>query len=260
MTDSVIDHPLLTEKYFFPRPDDVEGDGVFEITAADGESMLRCWRSAPHDPAKARTVVFWHGNGEVVADYAPGFAEILNNFGVNVVLAEYRGYGASGGDPCISAILDDAEATFQALGLPEERVIVYGRSLGSFCALELAQRHPKLGGVLLDSSIADVVERILMRVTPEDVDLSLPELEAEVYVRCDHEAKLRSYLGPLLVVHAANDSMVDVSHAERLHAWGGGKDKQLILFHNSDHNSVMSEDREAYFAAVGAFLKRLSAV
>jgi alpha-beta hydrolase superfamily lysophospholipase len=254
---SVIDHPLLTEKYFFPRPDEPPDEGRFEVTAADGESTLVCWRSAPHDPKKAKTVVHWHGNGEVVADYVPEFAQVLNEFGVNVVLAEYRGYGGSGGLSTISAILDDAEAVFQALGLPEEQVIGFARSLGSFCVLELAERHPRLAGVILDSSIADVVERILMRISPEDVDMTEAELEADVYVRCDHEAKLRSYQGPLLVVHAANDSMVNVSHAERLHAWGGGKDKQLVLLPNGDHDSIMVEDRKAYLAAVGTFLRGL---
>ena len=49
----------------------------------------------------AKTVIYFHGNGEVVADYLPSFPEWITRAGCNVLLAEYRGYGMSSGTPAL---------------------------------------------------------------------------------------------------------------------------------------------------------------
>lgn len=249
---SLIDHPTLSERYFFPRPGPL--DDAVMVTAADGVSRLACWRAAPHASADALTVLHFHGNGEIVADHLPELADALLDLGVNVLFAEYRGYGASTGQPTLGAILDDAEAVLAASGCRPARVVAFGRSLGSFCAIELAARHPDLGGVILDSSIADPLERILLRVSPGELGATRAELEADVFARLDHRRKLASYPGPLLVLHAAHDSMVPASHAERNAQWGGGTEKRLVLLPHGDHNSILSENRAAYFQAVAGFL------
>src|SRR4051794_38865165 len=201
---SVIDHPDLTARYFYPR--EAPLDDPFIVTAADGVSELHCWRSEPR--AGKLAIVHFHGNGEVVADYLPDWADALAALDVDVVLAEYRGYGSSTGEPCISAVLDDAVCIVDALGVPPERVIAYGRSLGAYAAVELAQRRPRLGGLVLESAIADPLERIMMRITPDDVGMTVARFEAEVLERLDHRRKLAGFAGRMLVMHAAGDTMV----------------------------------------------------
>jgi fermentation-respiration switch protein FrsA (DUF1100 family) len=56
------------------------------------------------------------------------------------------------------------------------------------------------------------------------------------------------------MMHTRNDDLVPVSHAERLHAWAN-QPKELLVFERGDHNTILSANQEAYFAAVGAFIR-----
>jgi alpha-beta hydrolase superfamily lysophospholipase len=254
MTRDLLDHPLLASRYLFPRRVPL-GDPYF-VAAADGSSLLACHRASPHPGAP--TVLHFHGNGEVVADYVPHMANLLTSLGMNVVFAEYRGYGSSTGSPTVGALLDDAEAIWQALGEPPERVVVFGRSVGSIPAIELAARHPSLCGLVLESSIADPLERLRMRVSAEELGVSPNELASAVLARMDHRAKLARYQGPMLVLHAVHDTLVPCSHAGRNVSWGGAptKDKELILFPRGNHNTIFLENYDQYVAHLCRFIGR----
>lgn len=59
----------------------------------------------------------------------------------------------------------------------------------------------------------------------------------------------------MLLIHAVHDGLIDVGHAERLAAWAGGP-VTLRLFERGDHNGILAENEEAYFAAVAGLLAR----
>jgi len=227
------------------------------VTAADAAARLACFRSTPH--AGAPTLVHFHGNGEVVSDYVPDMAEEFAKLGVNVLFAEYRGYGASTGAPALGAMLDDAAAVLTASGEAPANVVLFGRSIGSLFAIELAARVPNVRGLILESGIADPLERTLFRVSPEELGVSYAELAGAVAARLDHRAKLGRYAGPLLVLHAANDGLVHASHAERTFAWGAGapNDKELVLLPRGNHNSIFLSNYAEYTGALRRFLARL---
>ena len=93
------------------------------------------WRSrAPASPAPrtGRTVVTLRccssstGNGEVVADYVPEFADAFASIGFDTFFAEYRGYGGSTGTPGLVRMLDDVAPILDSLGVPEDRLVLYG--------------------------------------------------------------------------------------------------------------------------------------
>ncbi len=96
-TSPILDHPIVSSRYFFPRREFLPDP--YWVEAADG-SRLACHYQAVHPDAK--TVVYFHGNGEVVADYLPSFPEWITRAGCNVLLAEYRGYGMSSGTPALA--------------------------------------------------------------------------------------------------------------------------------------------------------------
>jgi pimeloyl-ACP methyl ester carboxylesterase len=252
---SLLDHPLLAARYFFPRREPVSSP--FFVTASDGVSRLACHRSMPYPGAL--TLLHFHGNAEVVADYVPAIAQLVNALGVNVVFAEYRGYGGSTGSPSLRAMLDDAEAVFQAMDVSARRVVPFGRSLGSLFAVEIASRHPEVAGLVLESGIADVLDRNLVRVTPEDLGASPLDLEAAVKERFDQRAKLAAYTGPLLVMHTRQDALVAPSHGERTHNWGGAPtaDKTLVMFEEGDHGTIFLVNNDAYLRHLRNFLRNL---
>jgi alpha-beta hydrolase superfamily lysophospholipase len=252
---SVLDHPLLSARYFFPRRDAVEHP--FLVTASDGTSVLACYRAAPHKGAL--TVLHFHGNAEVVADYVPGVAQMMNDAGLNVVFAEYRGFGASTGSPTLGTMLDDAEVVFKATGVPAERIVPFGRSLGSLFAVEVAARNPTVAGMVLESGIADPLDRSLMRVSAVDLGVSETDLETAVRARLDQRAKLMAFRRPLLIFHTAADGLIAPSHAERNFSWAGtpAREKELVLFQRGDHGTIFMVNHAEYASRLLAFFRRL---
>ena len=209
---------------------------------------LHCWRRETHPGAP--WLLHFHGNGELVVDYVPGFADELAELGWNAAFAEYRGYGGSSGTPSIPAMLDDAETVMSALAVPAERVVAYGRSIGSYAAIELARRHPTLAGLVIESGIADPLERIRMRVSAEDLGVSDAALEAEVARLVDHRAKLGAYRGRLLVLHPSTTpwSTRRTPSAARVERLGRGRQADRAP-PQGDHNNVMSANADEYLTS-----------
>jgi pimeloyl-ACP methyl ester carboxylesterase len=139
-----------------------------------------------------------------------------------------------------------------ALSIPPNRLVAFGRSVGSLYAVELAHRFPETAGLIIESGIADPLERILLRVRPEELNVTVKQLADEVRSRLNPQPKLNAYSGPVLVIHAENDSMVNSSHAVR--NAGYAKRATLRLLPEGDHNSIFDENREEYLATLTAFL------
>lgn len=245
---ALFDHQLVSERYFFPRADAPKEVTRIEV---DGAS-LACAKVWPY-PDDAPTLVHFHGNGETVADYVPGLAQAFAGTGCNILFVEYRGYGASTGSPALARMLDDVPIILRSLGSPPERTFVYGRSIGSIYAIEAVQREPRLGGLIVESGIADVLERVLLRVSPRELGADIESLRAEASARFDHRAKLGGYAGPALILHAERDHLVHRSHAERNAA--SGKRAELTLFPSGDHNTILTYNLPAIVERVGAFVR-----
>lgn len=247
---SILDHPLIAERYFFPRRERFADP--FWVEA--GAERLGCYFHRPHPGAK--TLVHFHGNGEIVADYLDDFVSAIEWLGCNCFLAEFRGYGMSTGTPALGRMLDDVASLIRAIGQPESELILFGRSVGSLFAIHAASLFPGVAGLILESAVADPLERLLLRVSPEELGVSPAAFEAEVAARLDHRRKLESYPGPTLVMHTRHDGLVDLSHGERLYRWAAGR-KTLKIFPQGNHNDIMAVNARQYFALVREFVATL---
>jgi len=247
---SLLDHPLIAQRYFYPRRAPLADATFVDVDGA----RLACWRHAPHPDGG--TVVYFHGNGEVVADYVDGFGDVFAAMGWNLFMAEYRGYGGSTGAPALASMLGDVGPILDAVGAPRSRVVAFGRSIGSIYAIHAASIAPDLGGLILESGVADVLERIAIRVTPRELGVTSSALCAAVDEELGHSRKLGAWRGPTLVMHARHDDLVDVSHGERLAAWAAGP-TTLEIFPRGDHNSILHANAPAYWAAVRRLLAGL---
>jgi len=251
MSDKFLNHPILSSRYFYPWPNRFE-----EPFFVEGNGFrLGCRYCRVHEDAP--TIIHFHGNGESVADYIGEFEERITGLGANLLLAEYRGYGMSSGVPALAAMLDDVELIVTASGIPPERIVFFGRSLGSLYALHGAARYPRAAGVIIESGLADPLERILVRIEPREVGATAGELRTSVEHFFNQREKIAAFTGRVLVMHTRNDDLVPVSHAERLHAWAS-EPNQLMVFERGDHNTILSANLDAYFAAVGAFIQSVN--
>ncbi|HEY1186289.1 MAG TPA: alpha/beta hydrolase [Gemmata sp.] len=248
--DTLLNHPAVTRRVFHPALSAPPGPS---LVVDVGGCRLGCY-TAPGAPG-AGWVVHFHGNGELASETMKYRAGLFTRAGVNVCFAEYRGYGWSDGEPALAAMLGDGEHIVSALGAPPERVVTFGRSLGSLYAIELARRLPALAGVVLESGIADPCDVWSFAPEAAEIGCSVAEVRAAMVRHFDHRAKLSGFTGPVLVLHAARDRLVPVSHAERLHAWAGGTTKRLVTFPNGDHNSIFPANEDEYTAELYRFLR-----
>lgn len=249
--DSVLDSPAISGCYLFPQPRCVHNPFRVKVDRAE----LACFRQvvAPD----GFTVVHFHGNGEAVADYVPELSDELAKLGLNSLFVEYREYGGSTGEAQLVAMLGDGEAALAAAHIAPEKAIVFGRSIGSLYAIELAHRQPNIAGLVIESGIADAAERFLAYADLASANLDEAVVLAEVRKHFHHKAKLSGYQRPLLVLHTEHDGLIDISHAERNLKWAASTQKRLVRFSRGDHNSIMAWNWDEYLQAIASFVKSL---
>ncbi len=239
----ILDHPVVTERYFFPRRVPIRDPFVVKA----GVDFLHGFRLAPHRDAP--TLLSFHGHGQVVADWIDWAHQIADR-GLNVVLAEYRGYGGSTGTPGLAAMLDDALAFADQIEVPPSDLVVYGRSIGSLYALHVAAHRP-VRGLVLESGIAELRDRLLIRLEPAELGVTDEAFDAALDEHFDHRKKLAAYRGPVLILHAEGDHLVAPDHARTFAAWAGDRG-QLHIFDQGDHNSIHLYNGEAILDRVVA--------
>jgi pimeloyl-ACP methyl ester carboxylesterase len=248
---NILDHPIVSSRYFFPRRELLPDP--YWVEAADG-SRLACYYQVANPDAK--TVIYFHGNGEVVADYLPGFAEWITRTGCNLLLAEYRGYGMSSGTPALAGMLDDVVPIIQSLQIPDHKVVLFGRSIGSLYALHGVSRRPQLGGLIIESGVADLTERFFQRVAPEELGVPEAAVVDELRKYFDYARKLGRFQGQTLILHARHDELLPARHAEMLYA-AAPESKQLKIFDQGGHNDIFYRNQVEYMQLVEEFLARV---
>jgi fermentation-respiration switch protein FrsA (DUF1100 family) len=161
-------------------------------------------------PTGGRTIVDFHNNRET-AESRVELARELRALGFGVVLVEYRGYGSSPGEPTEDGLYADAEAALDMLaarGVPPERVVLLGTSLGTGVAAEMARRGRGARLVLVSpyTSIPDLVTN------------TAPFVPASALVadHFDTLGKSGAIRIPTLIIHGDSDEIVPFAMGEQL--------------------------------------------
>ncbi|MCB2214584.1 alpha/beta hydrolase [Desulfofustis glycolicus] len=255
-TTTRLDHPRVSAALFFPRrePRNAPPAGAvdLDVTAADGRSRLGC-RCHVSD-SSAPTILFFHGNGETVSDY-DGTGSSFTAVGLNFVIASYRGYGWSSGEPSVTAMIQDSGAVFDSVQLWclaqsfTGPLLVMGRSLGSVSAIDLAyHRSADIKALIIESGFADALP-LLESLGCPCRELSITEDEC-----FNNRAKITAIELPTLILHGARDQIIPVAEAEVLQAESGARNKQFQVVPGADHNSLMAVAGSLYFAAIRQFV------
>ena len=110
--------------------------------------------------------------------------------------------------------------------------------------------------IFIESGVADPLERLLLRVQPEEMGLTLDELTSEVRQKLNHKRLLADFQQPTLFMHTRCDGLIDVDSAERMHAWANDP-KELLIFERGDHNTILMVNFEAYMGKLKQFAESL---
>src|SRR5215469_13329738 len=178
--------------------------GILRLTSSDGAKISATY--LPNREAEF-TVLFSHGNAEDIGDVQP-LLERIRGAGFAVFAYDYQGYGTSEGRPSEQHAYEDENAAYnflmQSMHVPADKIIAFGRSVGSGPACDLASRRP-VAGLILESAFTSafrVMTRI--RVLPFDKFENLRKLKS---VRC-----------PVLIIHGTEDSVINTFHGRQLFA------------------------------------------
>lgn len=252
---SLLDQPQILRFIFYPRADwtpPPRGASDHLVPVAQGVSI-----SCRFYPASAGSpcILYFHGNGEVACDY-DGIAPLYNLEGISLFVADYRGYGRSGGWPTFADMSADAHPIFHYFVNTVRSLdhtgplFLMGRSLGAHSTLELASHYSEqLSGLIVESGSANMARLLRFLSSPVDPD-RLRRLEEAV------AAKVRSITLPLLIIHGELDELIPPSHAYYLFENVGSEAKQLVIIPGAGHNDIMLVGIEQYFLAIREFVFR----
>jgi alpha-beta hydrolase superfamily lysophospholipase len=237
---SAFDRSNIPLFLFHPRPEwplhmpGHETESVMIPVAQDVEIGARFYVRDKDAPG----ILFFHGNGEIVADYDE-IGMLYAKMGLNFMPVDYRGYGRSTGQPTVTAMMRDAHVVFDyVLQWRKARqhggpLIVMGRSLGSASAIELAYHHPqKFDGLIVESGFACIGP--LLRLM--GVDMAALGLSEAMGPR--NLDKISSFGGPTLIIHAEYDQIIPFHEGQALFDACPSQEKKLLMIPGANHNDI----------------------
>lgn len=195
------------------------------LETPDGEKLIAWYGKAkPGQP----TLLYFHGNGGALEFRSASFRRYLDH-GLGMFMLSYRGYSGSTGSPSEKANVADAKLAYEALqkeGVPPQDVIIYGESLGSGVAVQVATEKAA-SGVILDSPFTSIAELAAGLYPWLPVNLLLKD-------RYDSIGHIRDVHMPVLIVHGEADDVVPVEMGRRLFA-AANEPKAIITIPGLGH-------------------------
>lgn len=252
MEDRLVYHPDRTP-YASPHPSLGLSHRPVVLTTSDSV-RIAAWEMPPPAQAPADSapwLLYCHGNGGNLGSegYHDAWA-MLRSLGLGILAVDYRGYGESGGEPSEAGLYRDAEAAYRhlrdSLRVPPSRILLYGFSLGSCVAVDLAARLP---------AAALLVEGALLSVPHRGQEL-YPFLPVSLMARNRYASidKIAGVEAPKLFIHSRDDEVNPFGHGLRLHALATGRKEFLEV--NGAHAEAYKLDRR-FMTGISAFLASL---
>jgi fermentation-respiration switch protein FrsA (DUF1100 family) len=220
------------------------------IPRADGLEQFAWIMPHDGDGGSRPWVLFLHGNASTIASRLNILHyEQLRSLGLNVLAPEYRGYAGLDGVPTERALETDARAAYDyarsQLHVPAERLIIFGWSLGSAVAVDLASKVDE-AGLIVEGAPASIVDigqhqypffpiRLLMRNPFQSI------------------RKVRDVHSPMLFLHSPEDDLIPIGEGRRL--FDAALPPKEFVEVRGGHVYASERDTAVFFGAVRHFLQ-----
>lgn len=225
------------------------------IKTEDG-AVVHAWLLLHANAEALPTIVYFHGNAGNMGFRLPHGVNLYKQCRANVLLVDYRGYGASEGKPSEAGLLEDARAVLRHVRahprVAADRIVLYGKSLGGAVALALAEARPQEVAAL-------VLENTFLSI-PAMVDILLPYLSMVkgliLRIGWHNDRRVGRLAHPMLFISGLQDELVPPAHMKQLSrlatrsAW-----PQLYTVADGTHNDTMFRGGIAYLRVFRAFLE-----
>jgi fermentation-respiration switch protein FrsA (DUF1100 family) len=195
-------------------------------------------------PEAQYTILYSHGNGEDLFDLK-SFLREFNLHGCALMSYDYEGYGASQGQPGEKNAYRDIETVYRymttALKIPPERIIVFGRSVGSGPSCYLAEKYPA-AGLILQSPFTSTFKVMCPLPLPFD---KFPNLR-----------RIKNIKTPLLIIHGRRDSVIPFHHGKTLFE-SANQPKYFVEIPDAGHNDLEMKAGERFWQEIDKFTASL---
>jgi hypothetical protein len=224
-----------------------------EIPTEDGVKLVG-WVIPTQSDSSSLWLLICHGNAGNLSEFnRPHHYAGLRQLGLSLLAFDYRGYGESDGVPSEQGLYRDVDAAYRFLretrGVPADRIVIFGHSLGSAVAIDLASRHPAAGLI---------VEGALTSATDRGREL-YPYIPIRWIARSRFSSidKVSGITVPKLFLHAAGDDVIPPAHGRRLFE-AAPQPKTFVDLHGG-HGDAFDVDSAQYFGSIAKFLQHLAA-
>lgn len=211
----------------------------------DGTSIHAWWCPQPNAEG---ALLYCHGNGGNVSLRAETYANLQREQNLSILAIDYPGYGHSEGSPTEANCCESAEVAYAWLttemGVPPDRIILFGESLGGGVVVELATKQPCRAIVLMSTftSVPDVAKEML------------PFFPTRLLMRNRFEnlRKLPSIDRPIFFSHGDADTLIGIKHSRKLLSAARGP-AELFVEQGREHSFEPSAE---FHAALRQFLRQ----
>ena len=178
-------------------------------------------------------ILYYHGNAGNLA----GWGYVAHDFvalGYDVAIMDYRGYGKSTGRRTQKTMLSDAVAVYDHFKrkYSEDKIVLYGRSLGTGIAAYVASKT-KPGKLVLESPYFNFTSLVQVHfpVFPAGPSLKF-KFRTNQYLR-DVEC-------PIYIFHGTEDTVVPFKQGKKLYEGLGSKEASMFVLEGGTHNNLDS--------------------
>src|SRR5215467_1145606 len=215
---------LSDSMIFLPHPSSYKDSAdILKITTAGGKKISAVYLP---NPAAKFTLLVSHGNAEDLGDDRY-WLDNLRHAGFNVFAYDYEGYGTSEGKATEKSVYEDEAAAYEFLAVdlktPPDRIIIFGRSVGTGPATYIAARRPS-AGLILQSPFVSAF-RVLTRIPLLPFD-KFPNARNIRHVHC-----------PVLIMHSRRDRVIPFWHGQKIFELAN-EPKEFFRPTEPDHNQM----------------------
>jgi uncharacterized protein len=221
--------------------------------SADGTKLSAWIIPAAARDSSGMWLLVCHGNyGNIGYGDRPEFYAFARDLGLNILTFDYRGFGASEGAPDEEGLYQDALASWRyltdSLRVPPTQIVIFGHSLGSGVATDLATRVDA-AGLVLEGAFTSVVDRGAELYPLLPVRLIASQ-------RFESIAKIGRVGEPSLFLHSPEDDVIPFAHGERLLA--AARNPKRLVSVRGGHMSAYSVDKATYFGALATLVAEVT--
>jgi len=235
LSNTLIHHP--------PKPSTYrDNENIIKIESSKRNKISAIYL---HNPNATYSILYSHGNAEDIGVLTPYLLK-LREKGFSVLAYDYQGYGTSTGRPSEKNTYADIQATYNyminTLKIPANKIILFGRSLGSGPSLYLAEKN-QIAGIILEGAFVSAFRVLTV----------LPVYPVDEYRNLK---RIKNIKIPMLIIHAKKDEVISFWHGKKLLKHAPFKSRHLWVA-GARHNDLFDVGQDAYWNAIVEYSKLL---